>query len=346
MELDDTRVNRGRNWCWTWNNYTRDDVATIKDQWTNPSGLNLRYVMFEEEVAPTTGTPHLQGLLVTHTVKSFNQLKALLPKGLHIERMRGCLEQNERYCSKDKTGVVCIGKRPETAKDKGRHGKDQGHRGVEGKAPSEANRNWQCLALDIQDGMPWTTLTIKYAYMFGMYNKGFTEMYELHKPKMTFNLTERHDTLYAWQVAFLDLLAAGADARSVHWIWSAEGNVGKTDTTKHLVSQMGFTPIGNGMYRDMSCAYRGTHTVIDIARSDDAVNYTFIEKAKDGMVFSSKYESRTKMSETGANHFVVCFANVPPDITKLSLDRWQVYRINADKTWTRGIVTIGAIWYE
>lgn len=333
---------RSKNWCFTWNHYSAENIAEIKATWTAPSGLNFRCVMFEEEVAPTTGTPHLQGFFVAHSDKSFKQLRALLPAGIHIERMKGRIDQNVKYCSKDKTGVVLIGTLPESAKDKGKHGVGQGHRGIE----SKENDTWRNYIADVAAGMPWKDLTIKYAYMAGMYTKGFTELYELHRPKLQFDLRKRHGTLYPWQVEFLALIDAGADARSVYWIWSDAGNVGKTDATKHLVSVAGFTPIGNGVTRDMSCAWKGTHTVIDIARSEDDVNYAFIEKAKDGMVFSSKYESRTKIAENGENCFVVCFANVPPKVDRLSADRWRIYRINPDKTWTRGRAEMNGIWYE
>lgn len=59
----------------------------------------LRYVAFAREVAPTTGTPHLQGWL-THQKKSRVTAVRSLLKGAHVEVMRGTYNQNERYCAK------------------------------------------------------------------------------------------------------------------------------------------------------------------------------------------------------------------------------------------------------
>ena len=47
---------RFRRWCFTWNNYTDDDIKYLV---TKLKG-SKRYV-FQEEICPTTGTPHLPG---------------------------------------------------------------------------------------------------------------------------------------------------------------------------------------------------------------------------------------------------------------------------------------------
>jgi len=45
---------KARGWLFTWNNYPDTYRAALDE-------LECRYVCAGEEVAPTTGTPHLQG---------------------------------------------------------------------------------------------------------------------------------------------------------------------------------------------------------------------------------------------------------------------------------------------
>lgn len=322
-------MKRSRNWAFTWNNYTEDDVKSTAS-WVTQFGF--RCVMFGREVGKN-GTPHLQGLFVTKTDKSWKQIKELLPPAVHFEAMYKPLEANVTYCSKDRTGITIHGDLPKSRAEKGAGGVAGAPFGIQGKAAGEANSNWRMYHEDIKAGMPWSMLVHKYAFMHGMYNKGFKEAYEEFKPKASYDIRKRHPELYPWQAEILGILSEKPHPRHVHWVWSQDGDVGKTEVCKHLVSSMGFTPIGNAKFEHMACAWKGTHTVIDLPRSEGEVNYQFIEKAKDGMVFSSKYASETKMSADLEPTHVVCFANALPDSTKLSKDRWRIYTIQPDKSW-------------
>lgn len=46
-----------RRFCWTLNNYTEDDVASLQKDLTEL----CKFAIFGREVCPTTGTEHLQG---------------------------------------------------------------------------------------------------------------------------------------------------------------------------------------------------------------------------------------------------------------------------------------------
>ncbi len=54
------------------------------------------------------------------------------------------------------------------------------------------------------------------------------------------------------------------------------------------------------------------------------MNYDFLESVKDGMVFSTKYESVVKT--LGKVHVVVLM-NEMPDMSKLSDDRYQIINV-------------------
>jgi len=83
---------RYRSWCFTKNNYALSDCDSI-------TRIPCRYVIIGEEVAPTTGTPHLQGYISFDNAKSFSSVAGLLP-GCHLLVARGSAAQNTVYCSK------------------------------------------------------------------------------------------------------------------------------------------------------------------------------------------------------------------------------------------------------
>ena len=91
-----TVPSRSRAWVFTWNNPPADWLATV-------DALGARYYCVGEEVAPGTGTPHLQGYVCWHTVKSSAQVRRSLPL-VHVEPRRGSHAQARTYCCKD--GIV------------------------------------------------------------------------------------------------------------------------------------------------------------------------------------------------------------------------------------------------
>jgi len=104
-------MDRGRNWCFTLNNYTDANVIRI-------NGLPYRYVIVGKEVG-ASGTPHLQGFIVFTSQRTFEQVRKLfLPMKPHIERAHGDIESNIRYCSKD-GNTMEYGQKPKSAIDKG-----------------------------------------------------------------------------------------------------------------------------------------------------------------------------------------------------------------------------------
>ena len=63
---------------------------------------HLRFLAYGHEICPSTQRPHLQCYAYSKTPMRMTQwLQVLGPKKHHIEKMRGSLAQNERYCSKE-----------------------------------------------------------------------------------------------------------------------------------------------------------------------------------------------------------------------------------------------------
>lgn len=89
-----SRPVKARNWTFTLNNYTQEDIKSICDS-------KYQYIFQEEK--GSQGTPHLQGLLSSTNAISFNSVKKLLPKA-HIEVCKNKIASIQ-YCQKNSTRV-------------------------------------------------------------------------------------------------------------------------------------------------------------------------------------------------------------------------------------------------
>lgn len=83
---------RSRAWCFTWNNYPRDYRLRL-------DSLDVRFIIAGEELAPTTGTPHLQGYVYYANAVRLATVRRDLP-GSNLLIARGTPLQNELYCRK------------------------------------------------------------------------------------------------------------------------------------------------------------------------------------------------------------------------------------------------------
>lgn len=104
-------MSRNRNYCFTYNNYPNTDLV---------DNVVCKYIAYSHEVAPTTGTPHLQGWITFCNPKSLDAARKLLP-GCHLSVMHGSLAQNDNYISKQGTQALTErGEKPISNDNKGR----------------------------------------------------------------------------------------------------------------------------------------------------------------------------------------------------------------------------------
>lgn len=75
----------------------------------------ITYGIIAKEVAPSTGTPHLQCYFVFKAPKRLAAIKKICPRG-HWEIAKGTTEDNIKYCCKEATedDRMELGKRPKT----------------------------------------------------------------------------------------------------------------------------------------------------------------------------------------------------------------------------------------
>lgn len=83
-------------WCGTLNNYTEEEEKRMQEFMTN----NCKYAIYGREVAPTTGTKHLQCFWSMKTHCRGSKIINAFP-GIHIEKCMGTEEQNVQYCRKE-----------------------------------------------------------------------------------------------------------------------------------------------------------------------------------------------------------------------------------------------------
>jgi hypothetical protein len=160
----------------------------------------------------------------------------------------------------------------------------------------------------------------------------------LERPKVMSVLNDQN--MYPWQRAVVGWYDSPIHPRTIHWMFEAEGNTGKSALVKHLCLQ-GKTLVVDGAAADVACGVarwinpeKGEPkelrlVVWDVPRCNMGhVSYASIEKIKNGCFFSGKYESGMVMMNTP---HVLIVANQPPDFAKLSRDRWVIYTITRNK---------------
>ncbi len=108
---------RARNWCFTSYQNSTELRNTIGEA-DGIRGLGISYIVWGEEVCPTTGRQHLQGYVQFTEGVTIRTIKRRLDDGaLHLERRKGSAAEAIRYCLKrdddeiEKT-VVEFGDRP------------------------------------------------------------------------------------------------------------------------------------------------------------------------------------------------------------------------------------------
>lgn len=90
-----TRGVQSKFWCFTLNNYTPDEEASIQ------AAVATTYIVYGREVGQC-GTPHLQGYVEFEEKKRMSHVKTTLgTQRLHLETRNGKAYQAAAYCRKD-----------------------------------------------------------------------------------------------------------------------------------------------------------------------------------------------------------------------------------------------------
>lgn len=114
--------------------------------------------------------------------------------------------------------------------------------------------------------------------------------------------------------------------REILWIYDPEGGLGKTQLAKWLAFNWNALVLQNAKTADIAYAVSNMSPlnffVVDLPRtSAERFNYGALEAVKNGLIFSSKYESRSLVFDGPK---VVILSNNLPKVHALSLDRWKI----------------------
>lgn len=291
----------------THNNYDAVVLQRYRDLCSDNG--RFHYAVFGQEVAPTTGTRHLQGYVCFRTGTRIATVRNLF-RGAHVEIAGGTPVQCRDYCTKDGDffefgnfdDIPFQGKRSEFDKYK------------------EWLLEQSTWPSDAHIANNWTTLYIRYG-------RKLTEFRDLIVPRP---VLETRDYQEGWQDELQQYLDESPDDdRKIHFYVDEEGNKGKTWfirkwMTDHDDAQM----FGPGKRDDIAYAVDCTKRIFffNIPRDNmQYLQYGVLESIKDRLVFSAKYQSSTKFLVH--NPHVIVFCNEYPDMTKLSDDRYEIHVI-------------------
>lgn len=94
-------------WVFTINNYTDEDKEHLAElSWS------VKYLVYGHEVAPTTGTPHLQGFILFNSNQREKAVCKKLGGACYVHVADGTAWEGARYCWKDDNDYVEYGVRP------------------------------------------------------------------------------------------------------------------------------------------------------------------------------------------------------------------------------------------
>lgn len=142
------------------------------------------------------------------------------------------------------------------------------------------------------------------------------------------------ENFYEWELQIMKILEDEPDTRTLYYYFEKEGCKGKTTFQKYLFTHYEDCIILSGKGADMKNGIVNYYQskkklpkliLINIPReSYDYVSWTGVEEVKDMCFYSGKYEGGMIC---GKCPFVFMFANEPPPIKKVSIDRWKIYHI-------------------
>lgn len=159
------------------------------------------------------------------------------------------------------------------------------------------------------------------------------EIYRLERVKLFKRTKTKFDEIKP-RKDVMEIVSKEPDNRTIEWIWSKKGGVGKTSTAAYLEHNYDGICIANGKGADIKMTvinHLEKHDldvlIVNVPRQAEGyVNYGVLEEIKDGLIYSGKYEGGFANIE---HPHVVVLANFEPDMMMMSSDRWHI--TNVDK---------------
>lgn len=136
-------------------------------------------------------------------------------------------------------------------------------------------------------------------------------------------------TWQPWQQLVIDSIKTEPDSRTINWVYDPVGNRGKTFLCKYIklatnciLADGKKDNVYHAIAKKLEEDELFDTVILDIPRHNlEYINYGLLEKIKDGLIYSGKYEGRDCIFD---NVHLWVFANERPDTSKMSADRWNL----------------------
>jgi len=295
---------KSRRFCFTINNPTQDESAKVATFLDSP---RVVYGICGREVGEQ-GTPHLQGFCILDAPQRFSFLHTNLCARAHLEVTKAKSQQAADYCKKE-NDFDEYGSIPDS----------QGKR-----SDIELFREW----VSAQSRRPSERMVAAaFPALYLRYRSNLLSLVGHLSPHPAFGLG---DELRQWQRELSDDLESEPDDRTIAFYIDPEGNKGKTYMVRYLLQKFPdeVQVLSVGKRDDLAHAIDETKSIFlfDIPRGNmEYLQYSVLEKLKDQVIFSGKYESGTKFLLHKCH--VVVFCNEEPNLLALSHDRYKLTNI-------------------
>jgi len=300
-------------------------------------------IIFGYEIAPTTGTPHLQGYVeFSGTVGFVTAGNKLDPceKGkqrIHLRTADADQLFNINYVTKSET------KDPKMVDTEGKpvifEWRKDGYKRTRGAGTGNAQEIWQSRLATLKDKPDILSFAaagnaetaFKHSAGVNALAQAFTIMHMREKVEERFPLNLR---LRRWQRTIATMVTTQrADDRSIFWIYDQKGCAGKSMMCTWLHIHCGALNLSNGRTTDIAHAWKGELVVtFDFTRSmEETINYSAIEALKNGNIFSPKYDSGCKLNVWP---WVFVFSNKMPRLENtMTPDKWMIMDLSREPSW-------------
>ena len=185
----------------------------------------------------------------------------------------------------------------------------------------------------INDKIHWeTTKNAKAADAYACKEETRTGRIFTHEKKKAFIRTKSKFDHIEPRQDIISLIEKEPDNRTINWVWSEEGGVGKTSTCAYIEHNYEGVCIVNGKGGDIKNQVikhleenELDILIVNVPRcNENHVSYAAIEEIKDGLIYSGKYEGGFANIE---HPHVIVISNFYPETKKLSEDRWNIIEI-------------------
>lgn len=266
-----------------------------------------QYFVFQTEVCPNTQREHVQGYVVLNVRSRSTTFARNFPS--HVEKRNGTHSQAKLYCQKEET------RKPNT---------NYTEYGTFNDVQGTRNDLVQFRDAILAGDSNWALLET-FPREMAKYPR-FVQL--VRTEQLRYNVLRNIPVLQprlGWQFALAQTLEAAPNSRTVHWRWDGRGNVGKSHFALHYKPGETFVITG-GKHADTHYAYQyEKYVFFDYPRcNQESFPYGLVEQFKNGYFLSTKYESYPKRF---LSPHVVVFTNFAPDISQMSLDRWDIMEI-------------------